>query len=115
MSMDLEVWSERAFDIPSWLPFANQWTAHGSEWALERDGWQLLVSTEEDVDAQTEVLDRLPRARHRASVTLEPIGADEAGYVLLEAVVRGLAQQANGVWVDPNGHVLSSTELPDEP
>jgi hypothetical protein len=112
MSMDLEVWSAEAFELPSWLPLEEQWVRYGDQWALERDEWQVLVSySGQPSDAPPDVRARLPGASHHATVTLEPIDAEEPGYVLLGAVTRGLAQCSNGVWLDPSGRVLQATEL----
>ena len=50
------------------------------------------------------------KAAHVAYVTLEPIGADKAGYKMLEDAVRELSRQSGGVWTDPNGEPYSHDE-----
>jgi hypothetical protein len=101
MSMDISVWSTGPFELPNQLPTPRQWRLYASEWTLDGVGWHIQVLPAED-DPSTRVLQRLPGASHVAYVTLEPIGADNIGYDLLEKVVRGLAQATSGVWVDPN-------------
>jgi hypothetical protein len=101
MSMDLEVWSEVPFDLPAWLPAQEEWKQHGEGWSFDGGGWQILVVLDAPETVPDAVGVRLSRAAHVAYVTLEPIGADREGYILLERVVRTLARQSNGVWVDP--------------
>lgn len=112
MSMDLEIWSETEPRLPEMLITPGEWTAHGSAWAYERDEWQVVV-VPDGVQASVPlaVLDRLPRARYRVGVTLEPIDAEESGYVMFEAVIRGLTTRLSGVWVNPDGEVLTATEI----
>lgn len=113
MSMDLSVWSSKPFDLPDQLPRAKLWVRHPHEWAFEGAGWQILVMpTQRSArDAPSgSVLQKIPNASHVAYVTLEPIGADHAGYVLLEEVVRALARATSGVWVDPNEEAFAHDE-----
>jgi hypothetical protein len=56
------------------------------------------------------ILSKFPAATHVAYVTVEPIGADKAGYAMLEEVVRELSRQTGGVWVDPDGEPYSHNE-----
>jgi hypothetical protein len=49
-------------------------------------------------------------ASHVAYVTLEPIGADPAGYAFLEKVVCGLARATGSVWIDPNKQAYAHDE-----
>jgi len=71
----------------------------------------VLPALRSDKDApDTAVLQKLPDPSHVAYVTLEPIGADHAGYAFLEKVVRGLARATDGVWVDPNGQAYAPDE-----
>jgi hypothetical protein len=107
--MDLFVWSSRPFDLPNQLPEPKLWTRYQHEWAFEAKGWHVLVlpTLRSDKDApDPAVLQKLPDASHVAHVTLEPIGADRAGYAFLEKVVRGLALATDGVWVDPFGQAF---------
>jgi hypothetical protein len=130
MSMDLSVWSSRPFDLPVQLPLPKQWKVytlnlpmnsetsedqrrHRQEWAFDSVGWQVLVlpaRRSEDNVPEAAVLQKLPDASHVAYVTLEPIGADQAGYAFLEKVVRGLALATGGVWVVPNGQAYAHNE-----
>jgi hypothetical protein len=77
------------------------------------DGWHVLVMSAEDRPSSA-VLQKLPDAAHVAYVTLEPIGADSAAYILLEKVVRAVARAADGVWVDLDGsaHFHNEGKLP---
>ena len=102
MSMDLAVWSTREFNFPEDLPRATMWTRYDDEFAFEGDGWQLLVLSEES-EPDAPVVNKLPDANFIASITLEPIDAGPDGYAFLEEVVRSLAREVGGVWVDPNG------------
>lgn len=102
MSMDLEVWSAREVNLPSDLPQENRWQQFGEEFSYEGDGWQVLVLTESG-EAPGPVAQVLPDASHVTYVTLEPIGAGPAGYAFLEQVVRSLARNSGGVWVDSSG------------
>lgn len=100
--MDLAVWSARPFKLPAELPKSPKWKRAGKEFAFLAKGWQVLVLCSED-EPDENIVDKLPGAAHVAYVTLEPIGADAAGYKMLETVVRDLARQSGGVWTDPEG------------
>src|SRR5687768_8237371 len=102
MSMDLEVWSTRDFNFPVELPRSTVWTSYDEEFAFEGDGWHVLVLSEQS-EANPSVVHKLPDANFVAWVTLEPIGAGPDGYAFLEEVVRSVAREVGGVWVDPNG------------
>ncbi|HEY1787287.1 MAG TPA: hypothetical protein VGJ73_03990 [Verrucomicrobiae bacterium] len=102
MSMDLAVWSARPFNLPAELPQSSAWEHAANEFAFSGKGWHVLVLPSED-EPDEEVVSKLPDAAHVAYVSLEPIGADAAGYKMLETVVRDLARKSNGVWVDANG------------
>jgi hypothetical protein len=116
MSMDLSVWSSRPFDLPEQLPQWEQWKCYQDQWAFEKQGWQVLVlparpyQTDPPDLPNSAVLLRLPGVSYVAYVTLEPIGADHAGYAFLEKVVRSLAGATGGVWVDPNEEVYAHDE-----
>ena len=116
MSMDLSVWSSRPFDLPEQLPHAELWKRYDDQWAFESKGWQVLVmparpyQTDPPDLPNSAVLLRLPGVSYVAYVTLEPIGADHAGYALLETVVRSLALATGDVWVDPNKKVYAHDE-----
>ncbi len=103
MSMDVSVWSRGDIALPAALPQAEAWAHYGEEWAYEGDGWQVVVSLGEEDQPDDAVLEALPDAKTVVYVSLEPIGAEPAGYRWLEEVVRGLARQSGGVWVDPDG------------
>jgi hypothetical protein len=106
MSVDLEVWSSKPFELPSQLPHAKLWERHPLEWGFDGGGWHVLVlvaNRSERYAPSGAVLQKVPRASNVAYVTLEPIGADRAAYAFLETVVRALALATSGVWVDPNG------------
>jgi hypothetical protein len=102
MSMDLSVWSPQSFELPAQLPNSSQWRLYARAWTLEAVGWHIQVLPAAD-HPDSNVLQKLPGASHVAYVTLEPIGADDIAYDLLEKVVRTLARVTSGVWVDPNG------------
>jgi hypothetical protein len=102
MSMDLAVWSARPFKLPAELPDSKAWKRTGKEFAFLKKGWQVLVLSSED-EPEDNIVEKLPGAAHVAYVTLEPIGAGPDGYKMLETVVRDLARQTGGVWVDSNG------------
>ena len=116
MSMDLSVWSARPFDLPEQLPQPEAWKRYQETWAFETKGWQVLVlparpyQTKPPHLPNSEVLLRLPGVSYVAYVTLEPIGADHAGYAFLEKVVRSLALATGGVWVDPDEEVYAHDE-----
>jgi hypothetical protein len=103
MSMDLSVWSAQPFKLPAQLPKSNAWKLTGKEFAFSGKGWHVLVLLSDTDEPDENIIARLPKAAHVAYVTLEPIGADAAGYKMLEDVVRELSSQTGGVWVDPNG------------
>jgi hypothetical protein len=103
MSMDLAVWSTRPFNLPAELPKSSEWKRTGEEFAFSKKGWHVLVLLSDEDEPESNIVEKLPGAAHVADVTLEPIGADAAGYKMLEEVVRELARQSGGVWVDPNG------------
>jgi hypothetical protein len=102
MSMDLEVWSPRAFAFPDDLPDPGSWSGHATEFALSGDGWHILVLPADD-SPPADVRAKLKDAAAVAYVTLEPIGAPDEAYRRLETVVRHLARVSGGVWVDPQG------------
>jgi hypothetical protein len=110
MSMDLEVWTEPSPQLPDWLPEPARWSRGTDEWAYEGDGWHVLVLPEASDDAPIEVASRLAAAHYRICVTLEPIGAPAAGYEMLEAVVRGIAERSGGLWLDPRGEAFAFDE-----
>jgi hypothetical protein len=103
MSMDLAVWSAQPFDLPKQLPKSNSWKRTGKEFAYSGKGWHVLVMCSDD-EPDENIVSKLPGAAHVAYVTLEPIGADKAGYKMLEEVVRELSRQTGGVWTDPDGN-----------
>jgi hypothetical protein len=113
MSVDLSVWSSKPFELPGQLPQPGSWQHFAKEWCFAGDGWHVLVMSAEDRPSSA-VLQKLPDAAHVAYVTLEPIGADSAAYILLEKVVRAVARAADGVWVDLNGsaHFHNEGKLP---
>src|SRR5262245_19915886 len=83
------------------------------EWAFDKGTWQVLVlptQRSKDDAPDSSVLRKVPDAAYVAYVTLQPIGADRAGYALLEKVVRALALATDGVWVDPNGQAHAHDE-----
>jgi hypothetical protein len=109
MSVDLEVWSSKSFELPKVLPQSDRWNEMAGEWAFEAAGWQVLVITDEDEPSES-VAEALPGATHVAHVTLEPIGATKDAFTFLESVVRSLAKSNNGRWVDADGHVHRHAE-----
>lgn len=104
MSMDLSVWSTREFNLPADLLQSTLWKRYDDEFAFETDNWQVLVLAEES-EPEPEVLQKLSGASFVAYITLEPIGAGPAGYTFLEELIRSLAREVGGVWVDPSGSV----------
>jgi hypothetical protein len=113
MSMDLCVWSSRPFELPDQLPQQRPWTRYQDEWGFDGKGWYVSVlptqRSEQDAPSDS-VLQKVPDASYVAYVTLQPIGADRAGYRLLEEVVRALARATSGVWVDPYGEAFAHDE-----
>ena len=101
--LDISVWSECPFDLPKQLPDADTWARDGSAWEFEGDGWHVLVFTADDRPDES-VPELLPNAKYVAYVTLEPIGAPNAGYEMLERTTRSLAHAVDGLWIDPNGN-----------
>ena len=102
MSMDLDVWSTRDFNFPAELPQPTLWKCYDEQFVFEGDEWQVLVLSEQS-EPDPAVVHKLPGAKFVAGINLEPIGAGPAGYAFLEEVVRSLARQVGGVWVDPYG------------
>jgi hypothetical protein len=102
MSMDLAVWSTRDFNFPAELPRSTLWKRYDDEFAFQEDQWQVLVLPDQS-EADPSVVHKLPGARFVAWITLEPIGAEADGYAFLEEVVRSVAREVGGVWVDPDG------------
>lgn len=112
MSMDVDVWSREPFDLPTQLPMPEKWNVYVipipklgdvTNYAFESDGWQVLVTlgdlrkpTPPDSIRSLDGFDA-----HVAGVSLEPIGADETGYAMLEQTVRALARATKGRWIDP--------------
>jgi hypothetical protein len=113
MSMDLCVWSSTPFELPGQLPQAKSWVRYPAEWDFEGAGWivsVIVAQRSEDDPPSDPVLQKVPDASHVAYVTLQPIGADRAGYDFLEEVVRTLARITSGVWVDPHGEAFAHDE-----
>src|SRR5262245_38465986 len=113
MSMDLCVWSSRPFELPDQLPQQRPWIRYPNEWGFDGKGWYVSVlptQRSENEAPSDSVLQKIPDASYVAYVTLEPIGADRAGYHFLEAVVRALARATAGVWVDPYGEAFAHDE-----
>ena len=102
MSMDLEVWSSERLQLPASLPRSSDWQRLGDEFSFQGEGWLVNVLTEPGSPDES-VAEALPDAAYVAYVTLEPIGADAAGYEFFEQVVRSLARQSDGVWLDSEG------------
>ena len=74
MSMDLEVWSTRDFNLPAELPQSTLWKRYDEEFAFEGDEWQVLVLSEQR-EPDPSVVHKLPGANFLASITLAPIWA----------------------------------------
>lgn len=110
MSLDIEVWSEKPFNVSEWLPESDKWEQFGDEWSYEGDGWQVLVNLDETEPISESVKEKIGSAKFVAYTTLEPIGADTEGYAFLEKVVREMTRNAQGVWVDPYDQVLRADE-----
>ena len=102
MSMDLAVWSTRDFNFPAELPRSTLWKRYAREFAFEEDRWQVLVLSEQS-EPDPSVVHKLPGAKFVAGISLEPIGAEPDGYAFLEEVVRSVAREVGGVWVDSYG------------
>ena len=114
--MDVDVWAREPFDLPAQLPGSEKWNVYEipipklgnvTNYAFESDGWQVLVTLGElrKPTPPESILSLDGFDVHVASVTLEPIGADETGYSMLEQTVRSLARATNGRWIDPaNGN-----------
>ena len=109
MSMDLGVWSTRDFNFPAQLPRSTLWKRYNKEFAFEEDRWQVVVLSEQS-EPDTSVVHKLPGAKFVAWISLEPIGAGADGYTFLEEVVRSVAREVGGVWVDPNGFAYFHNE-----
>ncbi len=112
MSMGVDVWAAEPFDLPAQLPASEKWNVYEvpipklgniTNYAYESDGWQVLVTLCElrkpTPPDSIRLLDGFDA--HVAVVALEPIGADETGYAMLEQTVRALASATNGRWIDP--------------
>ena len=103
MSMDLEVWSAIPFDLPEVLPDPTRWIHAQGQYYYDSGAWVVFFARS-DHEPTSAILGALPGAVYVACVTLEPIGAQEEGYIMLEKTVRTLAERTGGVWVDPDGH-----------
>lgn len=102
MSIDLAVWSTRDFNFPAELPQSTLWKHYDEEFAFEEDQWQVLVLSEQS-EPDPSVVHKLGGANFVAWISLEPIDAEPDGYAFLEEVVRSVAREVGGVWVDANG------------
>ena len=110
MSMDLEVWSSKPFDIESILNENKDWKKYTDEWAYEGDGWQVIVNLDKSEDAPESVYPIVSSPNYVGYISLEPIGANSEGYIFFEKTVRSLAKVSNGAWVDPYGDAFKSSE-----
>lgn len=71
--MDLEVWSEKPFDLKTMLNNADQWEQYGDEWAFEGDGWQVTVNLSSGDQLPDSISQKISGAKFIAYTTLEPI------------------------------------------
>jgi len=101
--MDLSVWTECEISLPSNLPDSKAWVSYEDNFAYENDKWQILVMSGEKEKPNNSILKKNPKAKNVYYITLEPIGAEIAGYKFLEKVTRSLAKYCGGVWVTPDG------------
>ena len=122
MSMDLQVWSRKPFDLPAQLCESGAWTSYpapsavrasGESYAYETESWQVevLTGTAKSNPVPNSIKAISPELLHVAFLTLEPIGADADGYAFLERTVRELARRNDGRWLGPDGlHAYSANE-----
>jgi len=109
MGMDPAVWSTRNFNFPAELPQSGSWERYGEEFSFEGEGWLVQVLPERS-EPDPAIVQVLPGANFVAYVTLEPIGPGPDGYAFLEEVVRSIAREVAGVWVDPSGSAYIHNE-----
>lgn len=87
------------------------WKRYGEEFSFDGDGWQVSVLSEQS-EPDPSIVHMLPGANFVAYISLEPIGAGPDGYSFLEEVVRSVAREVTGVWVDPSGSAFIHNEGP---
>ncbi len=102
MSMDVLVACAISASLPSALPSDVTWKRYDHKghttFASEHPTWQVLVGQESPEVAKD--FD-LPLGKHFVvSITLEPIGAPDEGYRLLDRVVDAITTSCNGVVID---------------
>src|SRR5262249_18973453 len=102
--VDLEIWSEVKIDLGQMLPEPDKWT-QGVPWLLGRKAWLVTIFPQGEVGSNQvpdSVRRRLPRAHHVVGVSLRAVGkrSAEEGCEFLERVVRTLARNPGGLWVD---------------
>ncbi|MBQ4834857.1 hypothetical protein [Pseudoalteromonas luteoviolacea] len=67
--------------------------------------WQIVLEKLDDIEKPTaQALKLIPGLMHGYVLSLEPIGADELGFKILEEAIQSLANKCNGAVVEwPSG------------
>ena len=113
MSMDITLYTAGSVALPDDLPEPNAWKNYGdADWFYETDAWQVLVALDSESEIPEEALDLNRSLRVTIPITLEPIGAEQAGYDFLDRTVAALAERGlEAVLESPAGfHELNRDE-----
>ncbi len=106
MSMDLIFYTTCALSLPADLPDSEAWKNYGgSDWAYEAESWQVIVDIDKTFEIPIEALKIKKHLNITIPITLEPIGANEAGYRYLEKTAQHIINKCSGgVLEDPSGY-----------
>ena len=107
MSMDVVVWVTCLASVPADLPESNNWKTQNWDnfvsytYLSPNMDWQLILEKLDDGESPTQqVLTLIPDVKHAYILSLEPIGADELGYNMLNESIQFLANQCGGAVIE---------------
>lgn len=102
MSVDVLIACTISASLPSALPSDVTWKRYEHKghttFASEHPTWQVLVGQESSEVAKD--FDLPAGKPFLVSITLEPIGAPDAGHSLLDRVVGAITKSCDGVVID---------------
>jgi hypothetical protein len=107
MSMDVAIWVTCLASVPADLPESNSWNTENWEdfvsyvYPSPNMDWQLILEKLDDTESPTEqALTLIPDIKHGYVLSLEPLGADELGYKMLDESIQFLANKCGGAVVE---------------
>lgn len=107
MSMDVVVWVTCIVTIPADLPKSGDWNEEKWDeftsyvYPSPKMNWQLILEKlDYSQKPSTQVLQLAPDIKHGYVLSLEPIGADDHGYKMLEDSIQSIANKCGGAVIE---------------